>query len=122
MPVTLRAARPTNSLEPLRRFYVDGLGLPVIATFEGHQGFDGLVLGAGDWELEFVVEAGVHAPRAPTHEHLVALTFTEAELGDRLARLEALGARRVAAHNPYWNANGVTFEDPDGYHVVLTTT
>jgi ribosomal protein S18 acetylase RimI-like enzyme len=30
-----------------------------------------------------------------------------------------LGARPVAAVNPYWTAHGVTLEDPDGFRVVL---
>ncbi|MFG2222403.1 hypothetical protein [Streptomyces sp. NPDC048644] len=29
------------------------------------------------------------------------------------------GARRVAAHNPYWDTWGVTLEAPDGYRLVL---
>jgi hypothetical protein len=29
------------------------------------------------------------------------------------------GFEPVAAFNPFWDRNGVTFEDPDGYRVVL---
>ena len=29
------------------------------------------------------------------------------------------GFQPVAAFNPYWDRDGVTFEDPDGYRVVL---
>ena len=84
----VRTARPTNSLAPLRRFYVEGAGLAERSAFADHDGFSGLILAAVDWELEFVVVAGVTAPRA-------------------------------TPHNPWWAEHGVTFEDPDGYHLVL---
>jgi len=34
-------------------------------------------------------------------------------------RLEQLGYPPVQAFNPYWEIQGKTFEDPDGYRVVL---
>ena len=34
-------------------------------------------------------------------------------------RAEAAGFVPVPAHNPYWDQHGRTFEDPDGYRVVL---
>lgn len=114
-----RAARPTNDLAALERFYVDGAGFTVRARFVEHQGFSGLILGTDGWELEFVTEAGVVAPRAPTHEHLLVLYLSAHEVEQRAQRLDAQGARRVTPHNPWWAAHGVTFEDPDGYHFVL---
>jgi len=36
-----------------------------------------------------------------------------------VARLEELGHQSVKAFNPYWDVKGKTFEDPDGYRVVL---
>lgn len=32
------------------------------------------------------------------------------------------GHEPVPAFNPYWDRQGVTFEDPDGYRVVLQRT
>jgi hypothetical protein len=29
------------------------------------------------------------------------------------------GFNRVASFNPYWNLRGQTFEDPDGYRIVM---
>jgi prolyl oligopeptidase len=29
------------------------------------------------------------------------------------------GFRQVASFNPYWEVRGCTFEDPDGYRVVV---
>ncbi len=36
-----------------------------------------------------------------------------------VARLVELGHQPVKAFNPYWDKKGKTFEDPDGYRVVL---
>ncbi|WP_446429671.1 hypothetical protein [Leucobacter sp. 1207-22] len=40
---------------------------------------------------------------------------------DLVARVEAAGGVRAAARNPYWDEHGVTFQDPDGYLLVLST-
>lgn len=114
-----RAARPTNDLAALERFYVEGAGFTVRFRFEEHDGFSGLILGTDTWELELVTEAGFVAPRAPTHEHLFVLYLPADEVERRAQRLDAQGARRVKANNPWWTEHGVTFEDPDGYHFVL---
>jgi catechol 2,3-dioxygenase-like lactoylglutathione lyase family enzyme len=118
----LRVARPTNDLVPLRRFYVDGAGFQVLAAFEGHAGFDGLIVGhaVAPWHLEFVVEDGVRAPRAPSGDHLLVLYLPDREVwrsaGERMQRE---GFAPVSSHNPYWDRSGLTFEDPDGYRLVL---
>jgi hypothetical protein len=38
------------------------------------------------------------------------------------ARMLAAGFRRVPSYNPYWDVHGRTFEDLDGYRVVLQNT
>lgn len=38
----LRVARPTDNLDEVTRFYRDGLGLQVLDSFSGHDGFDGM--------------------------------------------------------------------------------
>ena len=58
---------------------------------------------------------------APTAEHLLVFYFPRC--GDVAGR-PWRGSKRPATppcrpHNPYWNALGRTFQDPDGYHVVL---
>ncbi len=118
----LRVARPTNDLAPLLHFYCEGLGLQRLTGFAGHNGFDGAMLGhpGAPYHLEFTREAGQIAPSAPTAEHLLVFYFPDAaEWQTAVARLEAAGYGAVPAHNPYWNERGRTFEDPDGYRVVL---
>lgn len=117
-----RVARPTNELEPLRRFYVDGLGLEVIAEFADHDGFDGLIvrLPASKVQIEFTVAHGHTAPRSPTEDHL--LVFYVPQPGRHRAlvdRMQANDYLPVRSFNPYWDRHGVTFEDPDGYRVVV---
>ncbi|MGZ8843981.1 MAG: VOC family protein, partial [Pyrinomonadaceae bacterium] len=36
-----------------------------------------------------------------------------------LDRMKAAGYEPVSAFNPYWDRAGRTYEDPDGYRVVL---
>ncbi len=104
------------------RFYRDGLGFAVLARFEDHDGFDGVVLGhpGAPWHLEFTRERGHVSGRAPSEEHLLAFYLPDrAEWEAAVARMRAAGFAPVPSRNPYWDAQGLTFEDPDGYRVVL---
>lgn len=118
----LRVARPTNNLPALRRFYCDGLGLTQLASFTAHNGFDGLMLGhpGAPYHLEFTHQPGHVVGRAPTADNLLVFYLPDAEeWRAAVQRMEAAGFAPVASYNPYWDAQGRTFEDPDGYRVVL---
>jgi catechol 2,3-dioxygenase-like lactoylglutathione lyase family enzyme len=121
-PAHLRVARPTDDLAAVVRFYRDGLGFEVLAEFRDHDGFDGVMLGhkGAAYHLEFTRRAGHPVSRAPTGENLLVFYLPD-ELSWRAAveRLEGSGYGPVAAVNPYWDRRGRTFEDPDGYRVVL---
>src|SRR4051812_9492635 len=118
----LRVARPSDDLDAVVRFYRDGLGFSVLASFEGHDGFDGVMLGhAGAcYHLEFTRKAGHAAGRAPTQDNLLVFYLPDrSEWQAAVDRLLGLGRRPVESFNPYWDRGGATFEDPDGYRVVL---
>jgi catechol 2,3-dioxygenase-like lactoylglutathione lyase family enzyme len=118
----LRVARPTDRLEELIRFYGEGLGFRVLARFEDHDGFDGVILGhpGGPWHLEFTQQKGHEAGRAPSQDHLLALYLPDRSSWERaVERMRGLGLQPVLSWNPFWDRQGVTFEDPDGYRVVL---
>ncbi len=118
----LRVARPTNDLERLIHFYGEGLGFEVLFRFADHEGFDGVMLGrkAAPWHLEFTRAHGHTAPRAPSQDHLLVLYLPDrAEWDAALRQMQDAGYEPVAAFNLWWDRNGVTFEDPDGYRVVL---
>lgn len=43
--VQVRVARPTDKLKEIERFYCEGLGLEKVASFQNHDGYDGLMVG-----------------------------------------------------------------------------
>ena len=118
----LRIARPSDDLDAVVAFYRDGLGFDVLYEFTDHDGFDGVMLGrdGAAYHLEFTRKTGHRAGRAPTEDNLLVFYLPdEAQWRAAIARLERAGHKAVKAFNPYWDANGRTFEDPDGYRVVL---
>jgi catechol 2,3-dioxygenase-like lactoylglutathione lyase family enzyme len=119
---TLRVARPTDNLDRLLPFYRDGLGLTVLCRFEDHDGFDGMMLGraGAPYHLEFARARGHAAGRAPTCDNLLVFYLPDAQAWQAaIDRMRDAGFTPVAAFNPYWDRNGATFEDPDGYRVVF---
>lgn len=118
----LRVARPSDNLEAVVQFYRDGLGFDVLYTFRDHDGFDGVMLGrkGAAYHLEFTHSAAHRAGKAPTAENLLVFYMPDpVAFGQAMARLEKAGYRPVKPLNPYWDKQGKTFEDPDGYRVVL---
>jgi hypothetical protein len=72
------------------------------------------------YHLEFTRKRGHSAGRAPTQENLLVFYLPdEADWRAAVARLEQAGYAAVPSANPYWDRVGRTFEDPDGYRVVL---
>ena len=117
----LRIARPTDHLEEVVRFYSKGLGLVVLGSFEDHDGFDGVMLGmpGAPYHLEFT--RSTHKARRPPSEDNL-LVFYLPDKQEWLAavdRMAAAGYHSVRSLNPYWDRQGRTYEDPDGYRVVL---
>lgn len=118
----LRVARPTDNLEAVIRFYETGLGLRLLYRFEDHDGFDGAMLGneGAPYHLEFTQARDHPAGRAPTPDNLLVFYLPDtAEWEAAVQSMRAIGCMPVASFNPYWDRNGLTFEDPDGYRVVL---
>jgi catechol 2,3-dioxygenase-like lactoylglutathione lyase family enzyme len=118
----LRVARPTDDLDKLLPFYRDGLGLTVLYQFLDHEGFDGMMLGreGASYHLEFTKKRGHRVGRAPTADNL--LVFYHPDTADWHASVRGMrraGFTPVPSFNPYWDREGVTFEDPDGYRIVL---
>ncbi len=118
----LRVARPTNRLDQVVRFYTEGLGLQILYRFENHDGFDGVMVGMpGEaYHFEFTHHRGHSVGRAPTQDNLIVFYLPEQlEWQQTIERMNAAGYKSVKSYNPYWDNKGVTFEDPDGYRVVL---
>ena len=124
LPVArIRFARQTNQIEALQRFYCDGLGLQILSRFEGHAGYDGLILGLPDRsvQLEFVQHEDGSDGTSPNKENLLVFYFPDTEVVRNMAnKLIQMGYERVAAENPWWDEHqAITIEDPDQWRVVL---
>lgn len=118
----LRVARPAADLEAVVRFYRDGLGLDVLDEFRDHDGFDGVMVGrrGAAYHLEFTRKAGHAADRAPSEDDLLVFYLPDESMWRAaVSRMEQAGYAAVKSFNPYWDEKGRTFEDPDGYRVVL---
>jgi catechol 2,3-dioxygenase-like lactoylglutathione lyase family enzyme len=122
---TLRVARPTDRLDQVVHFYTEGLGLQILYRFENHEGFDGVMVGIpGDaYHFEFTHQQGHTVGRAPSQDHLTVFYLpNQLEWQEAVARMKTAGYAPVKSYNPYWDNQGITFEDPDGYRVVLQNT
>ena len=118
----LRIARPTNDLDALRKFYCDGLGFKLLLQFPEHDGFEGILIGHSGfgYHLEFVRNREHDAGRAPTQDNLLVFYLPdEAGFKEAVDRIEGAGLAAVTSFNPYWDRCGKTYEDPDGYRIVL---
>ena len=114
----LRVARHTERLDEVVRFYRDGLGLREIGGFRDHDGYDGVFLevpGTGA-HLEFTSGGDHRAPEPHPESLLVLYLGNQATVDETIARLDA---EPIEPANPYWSEHGLTFEDPDGFRVVL---
>lgn len=70
------------------------------------------------WHLELVHDPAL-APE-PTEEDLLVLYLAAPLSVEQEQALVAAGGRRVRSRNPYWDTWGSTFEDGDGYRLVLS--
>lgn len=119
---TLRVARPTDRLDEVVRFYTKGLGLTVLGSFQDHEGFDGTMIGQAGaaYHLEFTHKRGHSVGRAPTQDNLLVFYLPDSSgWQEAVDRMRAAGYEPVPSFNPYWGRSARTFEDPDGYRVVL---
>jgi catechol 2,3-dioxygenase-like lactoylglutathione lyase family enzyme len=126
LPVAqLRIARPTARLDEVVRFYREGLGLEVIGSFEAHAGYSGVMLGlpGHEYHLEFTSHAEGSPCPAPTKDNLLVFYIPDVEAITLLTeRLNGMGYFATRPENPYWQQRGTTFEDPDGWRIVLMNT
>ncbi|MGD8105433.1 VOC family protein [Pantoea sp. FN0302] len=118
----LRIARPVTDLRQSSDMYCRGLGLQEIGEFTNHEGFSGCMLGRYDlpWHLEFTLCHDHPVMPAPSAEDLLVLYIPEREAWTAACnQMEQAGFTRTCAFNPYWENKGITFQDKDGYRVVL---
>jgi len=115
----LRVARHTERLDEVVAFYRDGIGLTEIGSFGDHDGYDGVFLavpGTGA-HPELTAGGGGGAP-APHPESLLVLYLGSDDAVQAVST--RLAVDPIPPANPYWAVHGVTFQDPDGFRVVLS--
>ena len=120
----IRIARPTVRLAAITQFYTGGLGMEILGQFSGHAGYDGVMLGMPDkrMHLEFTSHEDLKQEDLPkpTKEHLLVFYFdTPSVYFEVINRLQEMGCRAVVPENPYWEGKSETYEDPDGWRIVL---
>jgi catechol 2,3-dioxygenase-like lactoylglutathione lyase family enzyme len=119
---TLRVARSSQNIEALKRFYRDGLGLDVLDEFTDHDGFSGIIFGkaGAPYHFEFTCHRSLPAGRAPTQDSLLVFYVPDEEEWKRaVQQMTSAAFLPVSPANPYWDRLGRTFEDPDGFRIVL---
>lgn len=122
MSYHLRIARPVRDIHQTTSTYCAGLDFRVLGRFEDHQGFDGVMLGkAGvNYHFEFTYCHHHSVEPTPTPEDLAVFYIPDArEWKTTCANMLAAGFKQVVSFNPYWDKQGQTFEDRDGYRIVL---
>ncbi len=120
--VQFRFARPTNKLDEIIAFYSDGLKLKILNQFADHAGYKGVMIGLPDaqYHLEFTQDNKGSKGSAPTKDNLLVMYFqTEKDFNEIIDSLAAIGQQPVEPENPYWKAKSLTYEDPDGWRIVL---
>ncbi|MFT4736369.1 MAG: hypothetical protein ACJAZM_002425 [Cyclobacteriaceae bacterium] len=120
----MRVGRPTDHLEEITKMYVEGLGFEVIGGFDGHGDFNGRMVGHPNhhFHLEFTSHITEKAGRAPSLENLLIFYLpVKAEYELAITRITSSGFKKVKSFNPYWEKGAQTFEDLDGYRVVISS-
>lgn len=119
---TLRVVRPTDNLHQVTAMYSKALGFELLRQFKDHEGFDGVVLGHQKhaYHLEFIHQQGATVGKAPSQDNLLVFYIDCSRVWERACRnMIDAGFCVVESNNPYWEHVGKTFEDIDGYRVVL---
>lgn len=118
----LRVARPTDNLAEITKMYTEGLGFELIGEFKGPNGFDGAIIGHQhhNYHLEFTHHHGTTVGKSPTKDNLLVFYIPDAPVWLQCCeKMKVAGFKQVESYNDYWDVAGKTFEDVDGYRVVL---
>jgi catechol 2,3-dioxygenase-like lactoylglutathione lyase family enzyme len=118
----VRVARPTRDLGRALAFYRDAVGLDLLGSFDGHDGYSGAILGVRDekTQLELLFHETV-IPSPTAEDQLVLYLGSTTAVAERAASISAAGYERRTPANPYWEREGaVAFVDPDGYWLILS--
>lgn len=93
-----RVAWPTDRLDEVIAFYVNGLGLTRLGDFEGHAGYDGVIVGppGTPYHLEVTHHVDGSPGDVPTAENLLVLSLSSRTAASYALLLLALGGAVAA--------------------------
>ncbi len=116
-----RVARHTEHPEEIKHFYINLLGLEMIDHFEGHDGYNGIMLGVKDhsWHLEFTYDGKKASHQTDADDLLVFYCDSETDYNNVVTRFTENQMKPVQSKNQYWDVHGITFVDPDGFRIVI---
>ena len=118
----VRFARSSSDLSKVEAFYNQVLGMERLGRFEGHKGWDGVMLGyeSAAWHLEFTKRAECTFAIGVDPEELLVLYVSDSELAQLMCRINEHDVRPIHLDNPYWVEHGaIGIADPDGHVIVL---
>lgn len=118
-----RVARHTEQLEEMISFYTENLGLKVLGSFEDHDSYDGVFLGKEnmDWHIEFTSSNSRVNRKFDEDDMNVFYVDSEIEFQKITDTFRKNKIEPIVAKNPYWEKNGKTYLDPDGFRIVIST-
>ncbi len=97
----------------------------MIYSYEHDRAYDGVMFGlpGRHYNLEVTRHAGDGPCPIPSPDTLLVFYILDlAAIAAIKDRLGSMGFAPVPPRNPYWAEQGLTFADPDGWHVVLMNT
>ncbi|WP_313384106.1 VOC family protein [Chishuiella sp.] len=118
----LRVARHTNDISRILDFYTKIIGFDLLGEFKNHDNYDGIFLGKKNenWHLEFTTSIEQANHYSDEDDCLVFYVNTKNEYDEIIHRIHQNNISIINSKNPYWNLNGVTIKDPDGFNVIIS--
>jgi hypothetical protein len=114
---------PSLGGREVRKMYENGLGISILARFEDHQGFNGVILRTSSTPISPGIYPSPGRQKQAEHQHKITCSFFYIpDVNDWVETCNAMdraGFEAVISYNPYWDQAGKTIEDIDGYRVVL---
>lgn len=119
--MNFRIARHTSDLKPITDFYCNIVGLEILGSFQNHNNYDGIFIGLKEtnWHLEFTMSNELPNHKPDDDDLLVFYADSSEDYYNRIKNISEKGVLNISNKNPYWNDNGTTYKDPDGFLIVI---
>ena len=121
MNPVLRIVRHCIDPAALAAQYRAGLRMDEQGGFDGREGYAATFVGwkGAGWHLAFVRAPGPRTSSPETEEALALYEPDASQWQQRVTDLERAGFVGTSSPNPYWNENGASFSDGEGFRVIV---